>query len=42
LKETYEDAEELKKEIENKQLFMKLKREQETLQLEDEYRSFMK
>jgi hypothetical protein len=42
LKESYEDAEKLKKEIENKQLFMKLKRDRETLELAVEYRSFMK
>ena len=42
LGDNYEELEQIKKEIEDKQAFMKLKREQETLELEEEYKTFMR
>ena len=41
LGDEYEELQQIMKEIEDKQEFMKLKREEESLQLEYEYKQFM-
>lgn len=42
LGDDYYELEQIKKEIENKKEFMKLKREQESLELEKEYQKYMR
>ena len=42
LGDDYEELQQIMKEIEDKQAFMKLKRQEESLQLEEEYKNFMR
>lgn len=42
LGDDYEELQQIMKEIESKQTFIKLKREQESLELEEEYQNYMR